>query len=65
MGLRELANAVAYKHRLTQAQLAAKVGKSQSWAHRVLSGKVERCDNDVYQKLEALLNTEPVTPVTD
>nr|DAT21658.1 MAG TPA: Regulatory protein [Caudoviricetes sp.] len=65
MELRELANAVAYKHRLNQAQLAAKVGKSQSWAHRALSGKVERCDHDVYQKLEALLNTEPVNPSTN
>lgn len=65
MKLRELANAVAYKHRLNQAQLAAKVGKSQSWAHRVLNGKVERCDHDVYQKLEDLLNTEPVNPSTN
>lgn len=67
MELRELANAVAYKHRLNQAQLAAKVGKSQSWAHRALSGKVGRCEPDVYVKLENLLNTdpEPFTPVTD
>nr|DAF35851.1 MAG TPA: LAMBDA REPRESSOR (TRIPLE MUTANT)/DNA COMPLEX-DNA COMPLEX, DOUBLE HELIX, TRANSCRIPTION-DNA.1A [Caudoviricetes sp.] len=67
MELRELANAVAYKHRLNQAQLGAKVGKSQSWAHRALSGKVGRCEPDVYVKLENLLNTEPepFTPVTD
>ncbi|HHK6028707.1 helix-turn-helix domain-containing protein [Neisseria subflava] len=67
MKLQELVQKVLYKHRLNQARLAELVGKSQSWVHRASTGKVQRCDYEVYQRLEALLNTAPetITPVTD
>ena len=67
MKLQELVQKVLYKHRMNQARLAKLVGKSQSWVHRASTGKVQRCDYEVYQKLEVLLNTAPetITPVTD
>lgn len=67
MKLQELVQKVLYKHRLNQVRLAELVGKSQSWVHRASTGKVQRCDYEVYQKLEILLNTAPetITPVTD
>lgn len=61
MKLQELVQEVLYKHRLNQARLAELVGKSQSWVHRASTGKVRRCDYEVYQRLEVLLNTEPET----
>ena len=67
MKLQELVQKVLYKHRLNQARLAELVGKSQSWVHRAATGKVQRCDYEVYQRLEDLLNTAPekINPVTD